>query len=181
MFSFCSVPFGGVFGKSSLRTSLTLNCPPSYGVPAGPVMRAWMSEMSSSLGKTLMSSSVSVWMSIISLATRLSTTGAMFSIDIDAVAYRSALAPLRRKMQREREEKEEKEEKERGGRENGKIDREEGRGAEGAHPTRTRGTHSVAMTRERVERERERRSVWCASGDLRVSNVPLNPNEKAAK
>ena len=178
MFSFCSVPFGGVFGKSSLRTSLTLNCPPSYGVPAGPVMRAWMSEMSSSLGKTLMSSSVSVWMSIISLATRLSTTGAMFSIDIDAVAYRSALAPLRRKMQREREEKEE---KERGGRENGKIDREEGRGAEGAHPTRTRGTHSVAMTRERVERERERRSVWCASGDLRVSNVPLNPNEKAAK
>ena len=158
MFSFCSVPFGGVFGKSSLRTSLTLNCPPSYGVPAGPVMRAWMSEMSSSLGKTLMSSSVSVWMSIISLATRLSTTGAMFSIDIDAVAYRSALAPLRRKMQREREEKEE---KERGGRENGKIDREEGRGAEGTPHKNKRHSLCGNDKREGGEGEREAECVVC--------------------
>jgi hypothetical protein len=39
-------PLGGLLGKSFSTASLHLNKPPSYGVPTGPSISAWMSVAS---------------------------------------------------------------------------------------------------------------------------------------
>ncbi len=47
------VPLGGLVGKSFSTASLHLKIPPSYGVPVGPSISAWISVISPSLSINL--------------------------------------------------------------------------------------------------------------------------------